>query len=69
MAAINIVLNGEGCEIPSEISLDQLLELFSLPQQRIAVEVNDSVIRRDDWHGLTIADGDKIEIVHFVGGG
>lgn len=69
MAAINILLNGETREVPGEIGLDQLLELFSLPRQRVAIELNSDVIRRADWPGTIVRDRDKIEVVHFVGGG
>jgi len=69
MTAINILLNGERREVPTEVDLDKLLELFSLPKQRVAIEVNDAVVRRADWVGTLIRDKDKIEVVHFVGGG
>ena len=69
MATINVLLNGETREIPAEINLDRLLELFSLPFQRIAIELNKSVIRRADWPQTVVSDGDKVEVVHFVGGG
>lgn len=69
MAAINILLNGETLEVLQEIKLDQLLDFFSLPKQRIAIELNNNVVRRVDWPEIVIGDGDKIEVVHFVGGG
>ena len=69
MAAINIFINGESREVPAEIRLDRLLELFSLPQQRIAIELNDGVVRRSNWPETIVRDRDKIEVVHFVGGG
>ena len=69
MATINILLNGEIREAPEEIKLDHLLELFSLPSQRIAIELNRNVIRRVDWPQTIVGDGDRIEVVHFVGGG
>lgn len=69
MATINISLNGETREVPGEINLDHLLELFSLPRQRVAIELNNDVVRRADWPETIIRDRDKIEVVHFVGGG
>ncbi|MEP6787633.1 MAG: sulfur carrier protein ThiS [Acidobacteriota bacterium] len=69
MAAINILLNGETREVPGDIDLDQLLELFSLPRQRVAIELNNDVVRRAEWPQKIVRDGDKIEVVHFVGGG
>ena len=69
MLAINIILNGAPREVPGEINLDHLLELFSLPKQRIAIELNNQVIRRAAWPKTVVANNDKIEVVHFVGGG
>ena len=69
MATINIVLNGESREVPAEIELDQLVELFSLPKQRVAIELNNNVLRRSEWPKTNIKDSDKVEVVHFVGGG
>ena len=66
---IKIYLNGETREAPAGIDLDHLLELFSLPSQRIAIELNKNVIRRVDWPKTPVAEGDRIEVVHFVGGG
>lgn len=64
-----ITLNGETREIPRQISLDELLDLFSLPKQRVAVEHNDRVVRRTDWASTAVKEQDRIEVVHFVGGG
>ena len=64
-----MVINGEAREVPEGVRLDHLLELFSLPAKRVAVEVNKTVVRKVDWPVIKISDGDRIEIVHFVGGG
>ncbi|MFN2502123.1 MAG: sulfur carrier protein ThiS [Pyrinomonadaceae bacterium] len=64
-----MTINGETREVPAEIVLDQMLELFSLPRQRIAVELNCEVVPRADWPVTMIRDEDKIEVIHFVGGG
>jgi thiamine biosynthesis protein ThiS len=69
MAAIKIQLNGEERDIDGEVSLERLLDIFSLPKQRIAIELNDNVVRRSDWQATLVKNSDKIEVVHFVGGG
>ncbi|MEQ1646724.1 MAG: sulfur carrier protein ThiS [Pyrinomonadaceae bacterium] len=69
VANINIRLNGEVRGIDADIDLIRLLEVLSLPSQRIAVELNGTVIRRADWPATLIREGDRIEVVHFVGGG
>ena len=66
---ITIYLNGEKRKIPPELDLVRLLELFSLPSQRIAIELNNTVVRRTDWPQSILLEGDKLEVVHFVGGG
>jgi thiamine biosynthesis protein ThiS len=66
---INVVLNGEPRRIENEVTLDQMLDLFSLPRQRIAIELNRSVIRRAEWPAYVLSDGDVVEVIHFVGGG
>ena len=65
----SIVLNGETRKIEFETDLARLLDDFELPKQRIAIELNGSVIRRSDWAETLVSDGDRIEVVHFVGGG
>ena len=67
--ALSITLNGETREIPQPVTLDGLLDFFSLPKQRVAVEHNNQVVRRADWPLTPVNDRDKIEVVHFVGGG
>ena len=67
--AINIVLNGEKREVPPDQNLKDLIQQLDLPGQRIAVELNKQVIRRSDWPQTAVTDGDRLEVVHFVGGG
>ena len=66
---MKVTVNGEIKELEEGASLRRLLEVFSLPSQRVAVELNREVIRRKDWESVIIKDEDKIEVVHFVGGG
>jgi len=51
------------------MALSELIEQLSLAPQRIAIEVNRQIIRRVDWESTDIKDGDRVEIVQFVGGG
>jgi sulfur carrier protein len=66
---MNILINGETKTISNELNLRDLLKYFSLPQERVAVELNKKVVRKQDWETIKISDGDKLEIIHFVGGG
>lgn len=66
---MRIQVNGESQEVPDGSSLEDLVEKLSLPPVRIAIELNRNVARRADWATTILADGDRVEIVHFVGGG
>jgi len=66
---VKILINGESREVPDDISLEQLVIQLELPRQRIAVELNKNVVRRADWTNALLKEGDRVEIVHFVGGG
>ncbi|MFL6275184.1 MAG: sulfur carrier protein ThiS [Blastocatellia bacterium] len=66
---MTIVLNGEPKEIPASLTVTELIETLGLPSERLAIEVNRRIIRRADWPATTLAEGDKVEVVHFVGGG
>jgi len=66
---MRVEINGKVKEVPDGISLQSLLEHLSLSQQRVAIELDRTVIRKGDWSSTKINDGAHIEIVHFVGGG
>jgi thiamine biosynthesis protein ThiS len=62
-------LNGQTREVMDQSTLDDLIAELSLAPARIAIELNQEVVRRDQWVRTILSDGDRIEIVHFVGGG
>jgi sulfur carrier protein len=66
---LRILVNGESKELDEGISLFALIQLLELPPQRIAVELNREVVRRADWDTTVLRNEDRLEIVHFVGGG
>ena len=66
---MRVELNGEPEELAEGTTLLSLVEQLSLAPERVAVELNRDVVRRADWPGTPLADGDRVEIVHFVGGG
>ncbi len=66
---MTITINGEAKSVAEQINLTELLELLALPSERIAIELNREVVRKKDWATIEIKDADKIEVVHFVGGG
>ena len=66
---MKVFVNGEERDFSGVISLEELITMLNLPVARIAVELNRDVVRRSDWGSTMLNDGDRIEIVHFVGGG
>jgi thiamine biosynthesis protein ThiS len=65
---MKVFVNGELREV--EVStLAELIAELDLPVARIAIELNREVVRRSDWDSTMLKDEDRIEIVHFVGGG
>ena len=67
--ALWLLLNGERREVAAGLSLAQLIETLDLAPERIAIELNQSVVRRAEWAATKLKESDRIEIVHFVGGG
>jgi thiamine biosynthesis protein ThiS len=66
---MEITLNGESRSLPSRITLREMLRDMGLDEGAVAVERNREIVRRDQWTGTLVQAGDRIEIVHFVGGG
>lgn len=66
---MKIQVNGEQQELADQISLTHLVSILELAEERIAVELNHAVVRRGDWPTTILHEGDRVEIVHFVGGG
>lgn len=69
MIGIEITINGEKREIPPAWTVGDLITDLDLPNEQIAVEVNDEIISRTGWRKQFLSSGDQVEIVHFVGGG
>ena len=69
-ATIALTINGERREIPAAITLAALLVTLDLDPRLVVVEHNRAILRDRDAYGtLDLADGDVLELVHFVGGG
>ena len=66
---MRVNVNGEEREVPEHITLEALIEHLALTPERLAIERNREVVRRADWPQTTLSEGDKVEIIHFVGGG
>jgi thiamine biosynthesis protein ThiS len=66
---MRVVLNGEEREIPDGLTIARLIEHLGVNPERVAVERNLEVVPRAEWARVEIREGDRLEIVHFVGGG
>jgi thiamine biosynthesis protein ThiS len=70
---MNLYINGEARSFPDhEVAiptLARLIESLGMKSDRVAVELNREIAPRGRWHEITLKDGDRLEIVHFVGGG
>jgi thiamine biosynthesis protein ThiS len=69
LTQLTIVVNGNQTEIAQGTAIIDLVKAFELSTERVAVELNKRIVRRADWVSTIISEGDKVEIVHFVGGG
>jgi thiamine biosynthesis protein ThiS len=66
---MKVFVNGDEKDLGGATSLAELITLLDLPAARIAIELNREVVRRSEWGSTMLKDDDRIEIVHFVGGG
>jgi len=66
---IEVVLNGEPRRVPHGLDVAGLLGFLAIDPARVAVELNRSIVRKQDWSTAMIEDGAEIEVVWFVGGG
>lgn len=63
-------INGEPMEVPEDVStVADLLNHFGIEEKIAVVEVNLNILSKSEHAASTLAEGDRIEIVHFVGGG
>ncbi|HEX3282006.1 MAG TPA: sulfur carrier protein ThiS [Pyrinomonadaceae bacterium] len=66
---MQIQVNGESQEVSDGLQLLELISDLKLRADQIAIELNHEVLRRTAWPATTLQPGDRVEIVHFVGGG
>lgn len=64
-----VLLNGEPRDVPADADVRRLLEVEGLAERRVAVEVNGEIVPRSRHDGHRLHAGDRIEIVHALGGG
>ena len=69
---MQLVINGQNREFPelsAGANVFDLIALLGLKNDRVAIEQNGEIVSRSAWENVVVRSGDKLEIVHFVGGG
>ena len=69
MTDVRILVNGEARELPGPATLRDLLRHLGLDPRTVVVEHNRQIVRRPALSDTSLAAGDTVELVHFVGGG
>tara|TARA_B000000460_G_C21397564_1_gene340943 strand:- start:563 stop:781 length:219 start_codon:yes stop_codon:yes gene_type:complete len=64
-----IQLNGAPYEINTSTNLNELLNNLKIQKSKVAIEVNGEIVEKNKYFNLILNKGDKVEIVHFIGGG
>jgi sulfur carrier protein len=66
---MKIIVNGENREFKEESSINEVLAKLSLEGKVMAAAVNMDIVKQDAWGSYMLSDGDKLELLDFVGGG
>ena len=66
---MNLTINGESRVFAPADTLASLVEQLRMKSDRVAIELNRELVPREQWAQTPVKDGDRLEIVHFVGGG
>ncbi|HKD86390.1 MAG TPA: sulfur carrier protein ThiS [Terriglobales bacterium] len=66
---MHLTINGKQQSFPDSLTLAQLIEQLGMKGDRVAVELNREIVSRTEWSHTQLKDDDRLEIVHFVGGG
>ncbi len=69
MAFMLLYINGEQREFPDGLTVAALVAQLGMKPDRVAVELNLDIVLRTQWETITLKNGDRLEVVHFVGGG
>jgi len=66
---MQLLINGDPHDVPGPLSVSALLAHLAIDPRRVAVEVNETVIKKARYDDMRIEPDDRVEIVNFVGGG
>jgi sulfur carrier protein len=66
---MQIILNGQKKEIPAGLTVEELLRHLAIKPERVAVEINEEIVRKAAYAATAVKEGDRVEVVQFMGGG
>ncbi len=66
---IQTTINGDLQQVPENLTLLELVRHLKLSEERVAIERNRRIVKREEWESVRVEAGDQLEIVQFVGGG
>ena len=66
---MKLTINGDERDFAGPLTLAGLVDKLGMKQDRVAIELNRDIVSRDQWLQTGLSEGDRLEIVHFVGGG
>jgi thiamine biosynthesis protein ThiS len=66
---MKVQINGESRDFQDSLPLSALIEQLGMKADRVAVELNRNIVPRTQWGDTKVSEGDRLEIVQFVGGG
>ena len=66
---MTLIINGEQKQVSDVRTLAALVTSLGMKSDRVAIELNREIVSRSQWESTALKDGDRLEIVHFVGGG
>ena len=66
---IKIKLNGKVKQIPKDFKIDKLINDLKIPIKKVAIELNQEILDKKKLNKIKLKKDDKVEIVHFIGGG
>jgi len=66
---MQIIVNGETSDVPANLTAEQLIESLGLTGKRLAMEINMEIVPRSTFVSQQFSNGDRIKIVHAIGGG
>ncbi len=66
---VKIKINGKNFTIKPKMTLKDLVNQYKISEKKVAIELNEKIVNKQNLHKIKIKNFDKIEIVHFIGGG